>query len=124
MNLLKYIIVNILDKIINDNYSFYYDIVDKLILKNNKIINNTTYYNTIFNNIESLITHCQKNNTIETILIKLRCLFEYIKKIKNVDINKKLNIFTQELLNITIDQNIPIDCNIHKLEFYKNIIKL
>jgi len=124
LNLLKYIIVNILDKIINDNYSFYYDIVDKLILKNNKIINNTTYYNTIFNNIESLITHFQKNNTIETILIKLRCLFEYIKKIKNVDINKKLNIFTQELLNITIDQNIPIDCNIHKLEFYKNIIKL
>lgn len=124
LNLLKYIIVNILDKIIDENHSFYFNIVDKLILKNNKIINNDKYYNTIFNNIETLITHDHQNNTTETILIRLRCLFEYIRKIKNVNINSKLSIFTHKLLNNTIDQDIPIECNINKLQFYKNIIKL
>ena len=124
LNLLKYIIVTILDKIINNNHSLYFNIVDKLILKNNKIINNDKYYNTIFNSIETLITNNHHNNNIVNILIRLRCLFEYIKKIKTVDINSKLSIFADKLLNNTINQDIPIDCNINKLEFYKNIIKL
>jgi len=123
LNLLKYIIVNILDKIIDENHSFYFNIVDKLILKNNKVINNDTYYNTIFNNIETLISYDHQNNTLKNILIRLRCLFEFIKKIKSLDINNKLTIFTQKLLNNTIDPDTHIDCNINKLEFYKNIIK-
>ena len=125
LNLLKHIIVKILDRIIDDNYSLYFNIVDKLILKNYKIINNEKYYNIIFNNVETVLT--VQNKPIKSIIIKLRCLFEYIRKIKNnnsLDFNYKLSLFSYSMLNVHIDNTTQIDCNINKLEVYKNIIKL
>ncbi len=118
--LLKHIIVNIIDKIINENYSIYFKLIDALILKNQKTINNKNYYDTIFNNVENILTI--NNESINNIVIKLRCIFEYIYKIKNnkvSDFNYKLGFYTQKIIETTLEDGLNIDVNINKLNITK-----
>ena len=118
--LLKYIIVNIIDKIITEDFSMYFKIVDNLVIKNQKTINNNNYYNTIFNNVEHILTI--NNETITNIVIKLRCIFEYIYKIKNNkvdDFNYKLVFYRQKIVETKLDSNLNIDININKLNITK-----
>lgn len=118
--LLKHIIVNIIDKIINENYSIYFKLIDALILKNQKIINNKNYYDTIFNNVENILTI--NNESTNNIVIKLRCIFEYIYKIKNnkvSDFNYKLGFYTQKTVETTLEDDLNIDVNINKLNITK-----
>lgn len=118
--LLKHIIVNIIDKIINENYSIYFKLIDALILKNQKTINNKNYYDKIFNNVENILTI--NNESINTIVIKLRCIFEYIYKIKNnkvSDFNYKLGFYTQKIVETTLEGDLNIDININKLNITK-----
>lgn len=118
--LLKHIIVNIIDKIINENYSIYFKLIDALILKNQKIINNKNYYDTIFNNVENILTI--NNESTNNIVIKLRCIFEYIYKIKNnkvSDFNYKLGFYTQKIVETTLEDDLNIDVNINKLNITK-----
>lgn len=118
--MLKHIIVNILDKIIDGNYSLYFKIINTLVLKNQKIINNDIYYTVIFNTVENILTI--NNQPINHIIIKLRCIFNYISKIKNnneVEFKHKLGVYTKHLLNYHFEENIDIDISINKLNITK-----
>ena len=118
--LLKHIIVNIIDDIINEDFSMYFKIVDDLVIKNQKTINNNNYYNMIFNNIEHILTI--NNQPINHIIIKLRCIFNYLYKIKNnneVEFKHKLGVYTEHLLNYHFEENIDIDISINKLNITK-----